>query len=76
MFVHVLCVEVPLHRSSLVAFMSSGMFKHAKDSSIKVLLATEDVIVIYWWVIGGGENIQIISSVGAHGIVEKTPNRH
>ena len=26
--------------------------------------------------IGGGENIQIFTSVGAHGIVEKTPNRH
>ena len=38
MFVHVLCVEVPLHRSSLVAFMSPGMFKHAKD--IKVLPLT------------------------------------
>ena len=26
---------------------------------------------------GGGENIQIFTSVGAHGIVEKqTPNRH
>ena len=45
MFVHhvllrapVLCVEVLLHRSSLVAFMSPGMFKHAKD--IKVLPLT------------------------------------
>ena len=46
MFVYaVLCVEVPLHRSSLVAFMSSGMFftHHAnakdnkEDHTIKVL---------------------------------------